>query len=146
MNYRTLYTAGLYVRESPIQGRGVYTKGELKAGDLIEESHFIILKDNKWENCDGELAKYAFSMPYLREDWKDFCDEHGGVLGCHVTRPIAVLGHGMIFNHSYENNVDYKIEGKMGVVIFKANRDIKAQEELTIDYGKEYWESREDLK
>ena len=137
--------SSVYVSDSEVSGRGVFLYCDAKKGDIIEEAHYVELEDTNWLNCDKELIKFVFSIPHLQDDWKEFCDKEGGITVSHVTRPVAVLGNGMIYNHSYENNISYKMETHLKIVTFKATKDIKADEELFIDYGKEYWQNRDDL-
>ena len=52
----------------------------------------------------------------------------------------------MIYNHSKNNSVVYKIEAKRGILTYRTTKDVEEGEELTIDYGEEYWSNREDEK
>ena len=99
----------------------------------------ILLENNKWEECDKELSRYVLPWVELREDWKDFCDKNGGILSTHATRPLVVLGFGMIYNHSDNHNLDYYVDKHQFLCSYKANRDIHANTELTINYGEEYF-------
>jgi hypothetical protein len=129
----------LYVKKSSIEGRGVFSTEEIKAGKIIEEAHMILLKNHKWEECDKELARFVLPWIELRADWKEFCDEHGGILDQHATRPVAILGFGMIYNHADGNNIDYYIDKRQHLCSYKSNRDIPAGVELTINYGENYF-------
>jgi len=129
----------LEVRTSDIEGRGVFCIEDIKKGELIEEAHMILLDNNKWEQCDKKLSQYVLPWPELREDWSDFCDEHDGILYQHAARPVAVLGYGMIYNHADQNNIEYYIDKFRFFCAYKANRDIKAESELTINYGENYF-------
>lgn len=131
----------LEVRTSQIEGRGVFCLEDIKKGELIEEAHLILLKNNKWEECDKELSRYVLPWSELREDWKDFCDEHGGITHIHATRPVAVLGYGMIYNHNDEHNIDFYVDQFRFFCSYKANRDIEKGSELTINYGPEYFKN-----
>jgi hypothetical protein len=131
----------LEVRTSLIEGRGVFCTKDIKKGATVEEAHMILLKNNKWEDCDEELGRFVLPWIELRKDWKEFCEEHGGVLQQHVTRPVAILGFGMIYNHADSNNVDYFIDKHRFLCSFKANRAIAAGAELTINYGEGYFEN-----
>lgn len=56
-----------------------------------------------------------------------------------------VLGYGSLYRHSNEPNVDYAYNKRQRHMFFIANRPIQAHEELTINYGSEYWEERSNL-
>ena len=116
--------------------RGVFCTEDIAKGERVEESGLILLENNKWEECDKELLKYAFPWVELRPDWKDFCDEHGGILPFHATRPLLVLGYGMFYGRSYSPNVSYKIEKKLFTCNFVATCGIKEGEELLLPEGK----------
>lgn len=53
-----------------------------------------------------------------------------------------VLGYGSIYKHSDEANVEYAYNRANRQMYFKAARIIQAHEELTINYGKDYWQER----
>ena len=76
-----------------------------------------------------------FSVPFLQDDHESFADENGGVTVAHVTRPVCVLGCGMIFNHSKGNNVDWQVYEVSQIVSYRANQPIKAGSELFIKYN-----------
>jgi len=116
--------------------RGVFCIEDIKKGECVEESGLLLLENNKWEDCDKELLKCAFPWPELRSDWKDFCDEHGGILPFHATRPVLVLGYGMFYRRSPLPNLNHKIEKKLFTCNFVATCDIKEGEELLLPQGK----------
>lgn len=115
--------------------RGVFCTMGIAKGELIEESHLILLDNNKWEECDKKLLEHAFPWPELRADWKDFCDEHGGILPIHATRPVIILGYGMIYGRGKDYNMEHKIEKKLFACLFTARCDIKVDEELLLTQG-----------
>jgi hypothetical protein len=115
--------------------RGVFCMEDIQKGELIEEAPLILPHDNKWENCDKEIIKYAFPWAELREDWKDFCEKEGGILPLHATRPLLVLGYGMVYARSKDHNVDFKVEKKLFTCNFIARCDIKEGEELCVAGG-----------
>jgi len=141
MKDKLFLSTHLEVRKSPIEGRGVFSTHDINQGDIIEEAHMILLKNNIWEDCDEELRRFVFPWVELRKDWKEFCEEHGGVLNQHVTRPVAILGFGMIYNHADSNNVDYCVDKHRFLCSFKTNRAIAAGTELTISYGDDYFKN-----
>jgi SET domain-containing protein len=54
---------------------------------------------------------------------------------------LLVLGYGMLYNHSADPNVEY-IQEEPSIISFRALRTVKPGEELTIDYGESWWETR----
>ena len=95
----------------------------------------ILLAQNKWEDCDSELRRYVLPWIELRDDWKDFCDEHGGILPIHATRPVIILGYGMIYSRGKDYNIEHKIEKKLFACHFTAKCDIKVGDELLLAQG-----------
>jgi uncharacterized protein len=53
-----------------------------------------------------------------------------------------VLGYGSLYRHSDTPNVSYAYNRSNKQMYFMAAKTIQAQEELTIDYGKDYWAER----
>ena len=54
---------------------------------------------------------------------------------------VLVLGYGMLYNHAANPNLEY-LQQEPSMIAFQARRDVRQGEELTIDYGKEWWETR----
>ena len=53
----------IYVSESKISGRGVFAKEDIKAGEILEECHFIELNEKDFNNIDPVLKDYVFTFP-----------------------------------------------------------------------------------
>jgi len=53
-----------------------------------------------------------------------------------------VLGYGSLYKHSETPNVEYAYNRANRQMYFMAARTIQAHEELTINYGKDYWNER----
>lgn len=95
-------------------GYGVFAKRDIEKAEIIEECYFISLIST-WEKVDEVLKDYVFSV------------RQGD--------PVAVLGSGMIYNHSNKDyNVCYRSDKENKIFIFKAVKDISKDEELFIDY------------
>lgn len=103
----------------------VMAKTQFAKGEIIEISPIIFV---------GYEAK---AIPRI----KDFIFEiektgkNGGMWG-------LVLGYGSLYKHSEEPNVEYAYNRSNRQMYFKAARTIQAHEELSINYGKDYWDER----
>ncbi|MFC0560345.1 SET domain-containing protein [Halalkalibacter alkalisediminis] len=87
----------------------------------------------------GELIHVAPVIPYLNEEHiliqettlADYVYEYG------KNHSAVVLGYGMLFNHSYEPNATYDIDFESHTFNYYAYQDIKAGEEILINYNGE---------
>ena len=53
-----------------------------------------------------------------------------------------VLGYGSLYRHSQKPNIIFAYNKKNKQMYFMTGRTVQAGEELTIDYGKDYWDER----
>lgn len=110
------------VKTSPISdgefNRGVFATVDIPKGTLFHEAPVIAYPNEQHEHIEKTLmADYAF--------------EYG------IGRTAILLGYGMLFNHSYEPNADYEINFDNQTFDFFAHKDVKAGEELFINYNGE---------
>lgn len=106
------------VRRSKLGGYGVFAGRRYSKGDHVERC----LSLNVDEDAGG-LENYLFDI----EDVKK--------------KSMLLLGNGSIFNHSERANLDYEMATKR-IVAFVASRDVEKGEELTINYGENWFEER----
>jgi uncharacterized protein len=111
--------AGLEVRAAR-HGRGVFATRRFRTGELVERCPTVALPDS---DVTGLLGDYVYNSVAA-----------GDVL--------LVLGYGMLYNHSPEPNVEY-VQEDPSTIDYLALRPIEAGEELTIDYGAEWWDTRD---
>ncbi|TKC16113.1 SET domain-containing protein [Robertmurraya kyonggiensis] len=111
--------------------RGVFATCDIKKGTLIHEAPVIAYPNEQHEHIEKTLlADYAF--------------EYG------INHTAILLGYGMLFNHSYEPNATYDINFDNHTFDFFAYKDIKAGEEILINYNgdvddqEKLWFDRED--
>ena len=114
----------IIVRDSELHGLGVFAMIDIAEGDIIELCPYLVIDDDDIAE-DNRLNDYLFSSP----------DEEGDYL--------VVLGSAMMYNHDDKPNAEWEIDDDDNrFVRFTALRDISAGEEITQNYGDEYWETR----
>lgn len=108
------------IKKSPLSdgefNRGVFATCDIKKGELIHEAPVISYPNDQHQYIEKTLlADYAF--------------EYG------INHSAILLGYGMLFNHSYEPNATYEINFKNHTFDFYAYTDIKAGDEILINYN-----------
>lgn len=99
-------------------GYGVFADRSIAKGELVEMAP-VIVTDTMPE---GDLAKYVIA-------WEG---------------KLAVpLGWTMLYNHSDENSCEMASNFQGRLLAIMANRDISAGEQLTVNYGPDWFSSRE---
>jgi uncharacterized protein len=106
------HTDLLIVKKSPGKGRGVFARRDIRKGTTIETVPLIVFDNDEVEG--KKMATYVF-------EWTK------------KTSAIA-LGYGSIYNHSFEPNARY-YDGRNETKDFVAIKDIKAGEEITVNYN-----------
>ena len=110
---------GIEIKEGPY-GRGVFATRDFAKGESVESCPTLELPE---DTVTGRLGDYVFGSAE---------DEH---------EVILLLGYGMLYNHSYEANCEYVQEAER-VITFVTLRPVDVGEELYIDYGEEWWATR----
>ena len=110
--------AGLTVAHGP-RGRGVFATRRFAKGEVVETCPTVEVADAE---VTWRLNDYVFTSV-----------TDGDVL--------LVLGHGMLYNHSPDPNVEY-VQDEPSTITFRALRKVRPGDELTIDYGDEWWATR----
>ena len=103
----------------------IIAKTQFARGELIEVCPLVILPD---------IVKTIDRLKDLVFEIDKKKSEYG-----------LVLGYGSMYGHSKKPNVDYAYNKRQRHMFFIANRTIQMNEELTIDYGSEYWQERSNL-
>lgn len=112
-----LHIPGLFIAESPLGGRGVFTALPLQPGDVIEVCPTIALSAQDVAHIDNTpLYDYYFSWP-----------EPPG------SARIA-LGYGSLYNHSFQPNAEVILDLPDNTIVIKCLTPIDAGHEITIDY------------
>lgn len=114
-------------RNTPQMGRGVFTQKEIAAGTLVELAPVIVMSGDERKLLDQTLLHdYIFEWG---EDAKQCC---------------MALGLVPVYNHSFSANCEYEMFFSKQVMAVKAVREIKAGEELFINYNGE-WNNKKTL-
>ena len=110
----------LFITESSLGGRGVFTGESLEAGDLIEICPVIVLPEKDLPVIHStKLHDYYF----LWGDDQQQC--------------AIALGYGSLYNHAYEPNARYLLDYEHQTIDFYCIKNIAAGEEITVNYNGE---------
>lgn len=124
-NNNILYNSSHIIDKSSLEnaGRGVFANKNYKKGEIVETSPYIIL-DKNTINTENLIQDYVFD--HLTDS----------------SKKILVFGYGSMYNHSTNYNIDYEPDINNQCMIYIANKDIIKGNELFINYGEDYWNSR----
>lgn len=116
-----IYTSKkIYISKSKIKkaGRGVFAARDIKKDEIIEKCPVIEVPKHDVSNLrESILVTYFFYFGKNKE------------------RLTIALGFGSIYNHTYEPNATYKIKHAEKTIDFIALKDIKKDDEITVNYN-----------
>lgn len=116
----------LFLNDTDGKGRGVYTSNAIPAGTVLEVSPVIVMTQD-----DRKLLDQTLLHDYIFE-WQP----EGRQMCC------MALGWVPLYNHSYNSNCEYFMDYDEQNISIQSVVDIKAGEELTINYNGD-WNSAE---
>lgn len=109
----------IVVKRIPKKGRGVFALKDFKEGDIIENAPVLIFTPKERKHLEKTLLNY-YIYP-----WRS-------------TRGASLaLGFGSIFNHSFSPNADWKQNFKTQNMVYRAIKNIKKGDEITVNYNGE---------
>ena len=115
----------LYIAETKLMGRGVFTSADIDEGAVVEESPVIVMSKGERKLLDQTLLHdYIF-------EWGEKKDE------CCVA-----LGYIAVYNHSYRSNCEYEMDFNREMIIIRTVHFIRAGEELFINYNGNWNDSK----
>ena len=115
----------LFIAPTVSMGRGVFTSEDIEAGTLVEIAPVIVMSKEERILLDKTiLHDYIFEWG----DQKDHC--------------CMALGYVPIYNHSYQSNCEYEMDFEQQQINIKTVRQVKAGEELFINYNGDWDDSR----
>ena len=137
------------IRESPVEGYGVFATEDINAGTVLEEVPFVlfprytniskgifdVLKANGLVNSKELYLENLRGNLQFKEPEKYYFKWHPRVqLDTDTVFTVLPLGFGPIYNTSNtDNNADWKM--LENTFVFKAEKDIKKDEEIRTFYG-----------
>jgi len=104
------------VASSSLGGRGVFASEPIAAGDVVEVCPVIVV-------ASDELG--ALDRTPLRDHWYGWGDDGEAAIA---------MGHGSFYNHGDDPSCSYEVHEVLDAIVVRAQRDVDAGEELTIDY------------
>jgi len=108
----------IYIAETKLMKRGVFTSANIDEGTVVEESPVIVMGKDERKLLDQTLLHdYIF-------EWGEKKD-----------RCCMALGYVAVYNHSYRSNCEYEMDFNKEVIRIKAVHFIKAGEELFVNYN-----------
>lgn len=108
----------LFIAPTEKMGRGVFTSEPIAKGTIVEIAPVIVLSGEERKLLDQTLLHdYIFEWG---EDKKQCC---------------MALGYVPVYNHSFQSNCEYEMDYPQAQIRIQAVRDIKAGEELFINYN-----------
>lgn len=110
--------SSLFIGQTGVMGRGVFTSEDIEANLTIELSPVIVMSGEERKMLDQTLLHdYIF-------EW-----------GADQEQCCMALGYIAIYNHSYTSNCEYEMDYETGSITVTTIRFIKAGEELFINYN-----------
>lgn len=120
---KLIFNNKIEVRKSSIHGWGVFAKEDIKSGEILEESPFLIIPMSPGESS-SIFIDYRFNFP--RNGWK---------------YQVIPFGFSCLYNHSSEPNAGWETDVDNKLFIFFTRKDIKKDEEIYVYYGdSNYWQ------
>jgi hypothetical protein len=128
----------LYLKKSliPGAGKGLFVKNEIKKGEIVCEYEGEIVP---WSVCEKRAEEghegYAFFIT------KNRCVDAYFTKESMARYANDAKGIGRV--EGLKNNSQYEIKTRQGEkrVFIVATRTIKANDEVLVDYGKDYWKN-----
>ena len=110
-------------------GHGVFATEHIPANTTLEECHHLRIRT---EDCGGIIDDYVYSLEPEKENSETESEYYS-----------LPLGLGSIFNHSGNHNTEYWHDTERDLIVFHTIKDVSSGEQLFINYGKAWWETRE---
>ena len=108
-------------------GHGIFATRTLAPDTTLEECPYLRIKADE---CAGSLDDYVFNLETAADNGQS--DVYS-----------LVLGWGSLYNHAFNHNTEYWHDTDRDLIVFHTIKRVAAGQQLFVNYGKEWWESRE---
>jgi len=131
----------LYLKMTPAKGRGVFCRGNIKRGELLEVTPALLLNEKQTDAIgDTILMNYVFVAGGISKKLKDKTKIKKTGDACCV-----VMGLASYCNHDAKPNAEViweEVEGKLFFSL-RATRNIPKNTEICTAYGRGWFKDRE---
>lgn len=108
---------GLYITNTENKGRGVFTSVDIYEGDVIEVCNIIKIPKRE--------------LPIIH---KSVLHDYYFLWGNDLEDCAIALGYGSLYNHELHPNANFILDIENETIDIEAIKDIKAGEEITLNY------------
>lgn len=108
----------LYITDSELGGRGVFSSSPIEKGSIIEIAPVLVIPGAE----RGILDKTIIHDYYF-------------IWGAQDQQAAIILGNGSIYNHSFKPNAEYRPDFEGQTMSFFALKQIEAGQEITVNYN-----------
>src|SRR3990167_11036655 len=107
------------VRKTGKKGRGIFALKDFKKGEIIESAPVLTFSPKERRHLEKtSLSHYIYP-------WRS-------------TRGASlVFGYGSVYNHAFSPNADWKQNFSNTTMVYRAIKEIKKGEEITVNYNGE---------
>lgn len=108
----------LYITDSDLGGRGVFSSIDIPKGSIIEIAPVITIPGDQ--------------RPFLDQT---IIHDYYFIWGPNDQQAALILGNGSIYNHSFTPNAEYRPDFEGQTMSFYALSEIEAGKEITVNYN-----------
>lgn len=108
----------LYITDSELGGRGVFSSSPIEKGSIIEIAPVLVIPGSERDLLD-----------------KTIIHDYYFIWGLQDQQVALILGNGSIYNHSFKPNAEYRPDFEGQTMSFFALMEIEAGQEITVNYN-----------
>jgi len=122
-----IFSKKIQIRRSSLNGYGVFAVTKISKDEILEQSPFVLSGIRTKDLVQQNVRKFLWPLPCN-------CDE------CKYRGRVFAISSGFIqlYNHSENPSVGIQFNTKNRLVTVTTLKDIKKDEEILINYGKQY--------